>query len=269
MADARTLADLDKLTLKVRYDDGFIAYLNGREVARREFAGTPSWDSHADTARESSVQSFDEYIDISASAGALKAGANILAVHAMNSGSTSSDFLILVALDAASVKVEGTFALEGYLKLLDGLRITELMYHAPQGSACDYVELQNVIDETLDVNGVRFGNGIRFTFPPLILQPGETVVVVADPAAFRSTYGAGAKVAGPYDGNLSNGGEEIVLQLPSPHDAAILRFTYRDEWYPEADGAGKSLTIQDPGGSPAIWNDPENWRPADPTPGQP
>jgi hypothetical protein len=267
-AEAHTLADLDKLTLKVRYDDGFIAYLNGQEVARREFTGTPSWDSHADTARESSAQGFDEYIDVSEFAGALKTGANILAVHAMNSGPTSSDFLILVVLDGVSEKVEGSFALEGYLKLLDGLRITELMYHAPQGSTCDYVELQNVIDEALDVNGVRFGKGISFTFPPLTLQPGETVVVAADPGAFRSTYGAGPRVVGPYGGNLSNGGEEIVLQLPAPYDAAMLRFTYSDTWYPDADGGGKSLVIQDPAGPPVTWNDPESWRPADPTPGQ-
>jgi hypothetical protein len=267
--DVRTLAEINKLTLKVRYDDGFIAYLNGKEVARREFAGTPSWDSHADTARESNVQGFDEYIDISEFAGALKPGANILAVHAMNSGSTSSDFLILVALDGVSVRTQGSFALAGYLKLLDGLRITELMYHAPQGSACDYVELQNVIDEPLDINGVRFSKGINFTFPALTLQPGETIVVAADPAAFRSTYGAGAAVAGPYSGNLSNDGEEVVLLLPSPYDAAILRFTYSDAWYPDTDGGGKSLAIQDSTGPPATWNDPESWRPADPTPGRP
>jgi hypothetical protein len=267
--DARILADLDKLMLKVRYDDGFIAYLNGREVARREFTGTPSWDSHADTARESSVQGFDEYIDISEFADALKAGANILAVHAMNSGSTSSDFLILVALDGVSMRTEGSFALEGYLRLLDGLRITELMYHAPQGPACDYVELQNVIDEPLDVNGVRFGKGINFTFPALTLPPGETVLVVADLAAFRATYGAGPRVVGPYSGSLSNGGEGIVLQLPAPYDAAILRFTYSDAWYPDTDGGGKSLVIQDSADPPVTWNDPASWQPSDPTPGQP
>ena len=90
--------------------------------------------------------------------------------------------------------------------------------------------------------------------------------MVADPDAFRSTYGAGPRVIGQYSGNLSNDGEEIVLQLPSPYDAAILRFTYGGAWYPEADGAGKSLVIQDSAGPPITWNDPESWRPADPTP---
>jgi len=98
--DENTFADVNELTLKVRYDDGFVAYLNGQEVARRNFTGAPSWNSKADGAVESDVQGFDEYIDISPSLSRLKAGANILAIHGMNSGTTSSDFLISVTLDA-------------------------------------------------------------------------------------------------------------------------------------------------------------------------
>ncbi len=101
--DAAALAGIKGLTLKARCDDGFVAYLNGKEVARSNFAGTPAWDSHADSAVEANGQDFDEVIDISANIGELKAGANVLAIHAMNSGSTSSDFLISVALDAIAV----------------------------------------------------------------------------------------------------------------------------------------------------------------------
>ena len=101
--DENTLADVNELTLKVRYDDGFVVYLNGQEVARRNFTGTPSWNSKADSAIESGVQGFDDYIDLSAFLSSLKAGANILAIHGMNSGPTSSDFLISVSLDAVLV----------------------------------------------------------------------------------------------------------------------------------------------------------------------
>jgi hypothetical protein len=97
--DARTLADVNAVTLKVKYDDGFVAYLNGVEVARRNFTGTPAWNSHANGAVESGGDDFDAYIDLSQFIAELKPGANILAVQAMNSGSTSSDFLISVALD--------------------------------------------------------------------------------------------------------------------------------------------------------------------------
>ena len=104
--DATVLAGLSRLMLNVRYDDGFVAYLNGQEVARRNFTGTPLWDSHADSAVEASVSDFDAIVDISEYKGELKAGANILAVHGMNSGSSSSDFLITVVLEAVSVRVE-------------------------------------------------------------------------------------------------------------------------------------------------------------------
>jgi len=38
----------DSVTLRMRYDDGFVAYLNGVEIARRNVAGTPTWDARAD-----------------------------------------------------------------------------------------------------------------------------------------------------------------------------------------------------------------------------
>ncbi|MCX5644236.1 MAG: lamin tail domain-containing protein [Phycisphaerae bacterium] len=104
--EASTLAEISGLTLKVRDDDGFVAYLNGKEVVQRNFTGTPAWNSHADSAIESNVQDVDESIDLSAFTGDLKAGANILAIHGMNSGSTSSDFLITVALEAVLAKVQ-------------------------------------------------------------------------------------------------------------------------------------------------------------------
>ncbi|MGE5294708.1 MAG: lamin tail domain-containing protein [Solirubrobacterales bacterium] len=97
--DAETLVDAGGLTLKVRYDDGFVAYLNGVEVARRNFTGTPAWNSHADDSGESALEDFDEYIDISPFLVDLKDGANLLAIQGMNSGTSSSDFLISAAMD--------------------------------------------------------------------------------------------------------------------------------------------------------------------------
>jgi hypothetical protein len=267
--DANVLADINELMLKVRYDDGFVAYLNGTQVASRNFTGTPSWNSHADSAIEASVQDFDEYIDIYQYASNVKVGANILAIHLMNSSPTSSDLLMSVALDAVSVKVEGELGLQNDLNLLDGLRVTELMYHSPEGSDFDYVELQNVSDVSLDLTGVRFTKGIDFTFPQMQLAPGEFVVVAGDLASFRLRYGSGVRVAGQYSGSLSNNGEDIVLKLALPLEAAIMRFGYSDRWYPTTDGGGESLAIVDPMADPAAWSLAESWQPADPTPGRP
>jgi hypothetical protein len=103
--DPAVLDGLSGLTLKVRYDDGYVAYLNGKEVARANFTGTPAWNSQADSAGEANGQDFDDFIDISQNISDLKAGANLLAIHAMNGGSTSSDFLISAALDAVAVEM--------------------------------------------------------------------------------------------------------------------------------------------------------------------
>jgi hypothetical protein len=101
------------------------------------------------------------------------------------------------------------------------------------------------------------------------LRQGEYTVVVANKAAFQSAYGASARVAGQYSGDLSNTGEEIALQLPSPFDAAILRFTYSGAWYPTASGKGKSLAIKNAASPAATWGDSKSWRLSDPTPGKP
>lgn len=91
--------DWETMTLAMRYDDGFVAYLNGVEVARALFTGTPQWDSHADSGRE--AQGLDSF-DISAHKGLLQPGENLLAIQGLNASSTSSDFLIGAELIATT-----------------------------------------------------------------------------------------------------------------------------------------------------------------------
>ena len=84
-----------------------------------------------------------------------------------------------------------------------------------------------------------------------------------------------APVVGPFNGNLSNQGERIVLEKPLVHDPSgfPLSWTVVDEviyfdkepWTREADGTGKVLqriSTRRPG------NDPSNWQADVPTPGR-
>ena len=41
----------DCLTLRARYEDGYIAYLNGTEIIKKNFSSTPAWNSMADSNR--------------------------------------------------------------------------------------------------------------------------------------------------------------------------------------------------------------------------
>ena len=270
VADASSMARLEALLLSVRYDDAFVAYLNGVEVVRANFTGTPQWDSLADRSHESVAQEFDAVFDLSPYAGLVREGTNLLAIQAMNGSVSSSDLLISVALETTVVEFAG--GEHPYLKelqLLDGLRITELMYHAEAGNDGDYIELRNIGDETLDVTGLRFTDGIAFTFGEMMLGAGEHVVVVGDLAGFQAAYGSAATVAGEYTDRLSDRGEDIVLKLAAPWDAAVMRFRYEDSWYPDTDGDGQSLVVEEVTAAPVAWNDRANWRASPPSPGRP
>ncbi|NQU23560.1 MAG: lamin tail domain-containing protein, partial [Candidatus Nealsonbacteria bacterium] len=92
------LSNIDKLTLRMQYDDGFVAYLNGKEVHRSSgVAGyPPNWDFADASSHEAG--GFDEF-DITDDIGLLVQGSeNILAIHGLNRGATSSDMLILPEL---------------------------------------------------------------------------------------------------------------------------------------------------------------------------
>ena len=153
--------------------------------------------------------------------------------------------------------------------LLRYLRISELMYEPSGGTPYEFIELINTGPVTLDLTGLRFTDGISFTFPSMLLAPGEEVLVVGDLAAFQSRYGASLNLAGVFDGNLNNSGEDVVLSLPLPFDAAILRFEYRPAWYPSTAGAGRSLELRDPLPAARDFDLATSWGPSDAINGSP
>jgi hypothetical protein len=142
----------------------------------------------------------------------------------------------------------------------ESLRISEIRCH-PAAPNTEYVELCNVGAETIDLNLVRFADGVNFVFPAVGLEPGGRCLVVQDREAFEAMYGATLPCVGRYTGSLNNSGERIELQ-----DAAgrsIQAFSYRDDWHDITDGAGFSLTVRDLGtGDPNAWNDAGAWRPS-------
>ncbi|MBB5349830.1 hypothetical protein HNR46_000051 [Haloferula luteola] len=102
------------LTLRMKYDDGFVAYLNGTEIARDNIAsGTPSWNSHALTNRNDEDALSYATFEIVVPEGALVAGTNVLAIHGLNYATGNSDrrFLIsplLEAVVAPTIGIETT-----------------------------------------------------------------------------------------------------------------------------------------------------------------
>jgi hypothetical protein len=284
---------LDSLTLRMKYDDGFVAYINQTEVARSNNAPDElGWDSAATQPNTDSTAIVFENFDVTGFKGALHGGANVLAIHGLNSSPTSSDVLVLPELVSASTTggEDGITIDEPTLvqaRAFDGewsalnealfyfdipVRITEIMYHPapPPGDSpydadnFEFIEIQNVSTEPVDFTGVRLVKGVEFDFTGFVgvLPPGEIVVVVDNLGAFASRYGLrGIQVAGEYDGNLGNAGEEI--RLVGPLGEPILEFEFDDGWYPETDGEGKSLVIADAGGDRESWGEAASWRPSD------
>jgi hypothetical protein len=141
----------------------------------------------------------------------------------------------------------------------NALVISEIMYNPspPSGTELDisaenddyeYLEIQNVSSETIDLTDVRFTKGIDFDFPiGTQIEPGQFLLIVKNVAAFEGRYGTGLPVIGSYGtDNLSNSGEQIKLSLGA--GTGILDFVYGDSlpWPERSDGQGFSLILTDP-----------------------
>lgn len=186
--------------------------------------------------------------------------------HIVDDGFTSSAGGIFTATGREQ-RVRSAF---DYLLLVDpgttrpameSLRITEFMYHHPTDTTLEWIELANTGSSRLDLAGVYFESTrpfAEFVFGNVLLEAGEAAVLVAESSSFVSEHGNGPRILGEWaGGQLSNGGERIVLRdsLGNPiHD-----YTYDDElgWPSEADGQGSSLEVVDTEGD---YDDPFNWR---------
>jgi len=93
-----TPAEVAAMRLHVDYDDAFIAYLNGVEVARANITGEfPPFNQNADTYTEPKIcfGGQPETFTLDLQIGLLQDGENVLAIQVHNSGSSSSDLTII------------------------------------------------------------------------------------------------------------------------------------------------------------------------------
>jgi hypothetical protein len=93
--DLEEIPALDALLLRIRYEDGYVAYLNGIEIAADNEPPGLDWSSGSTSDRPDSEATQAVDVDISSAIDLLVAGKNVLAIHGLNRASTSSDILIL------------------------------------------------------------------------------------------------------------------------------------------------------------------------------
>jgi len=89
---------LQSLTLRVKYDDGFVAYLNGQEVVRRNAPAAVQYNSTATASRPAASALVAEEINLSGSLAAVVTGPNVLAIQALNESAADTDFLLVPEL---------------------------------------------------------------------------------------------------------------------------------------------------------------------------
>ena len=94
------------LLLRMKCDDGFVAYINGHEVARLNAPEVAEWDSMATgSGNDQASMQFSAY-DISGHKDKLQSGRNILAIHGMNISERSSDLLFVTELQTNDSDLE-------------------------------------------------------------------------------------------------------------------------------------------------------------------
>jgi hypothetical protein len=178
---------------------------------------------------------------------------NVVTVRARARNNTTGEW---------SPLTEATFAPRAVPADSNSLVMAELMYHPPDATAAElaagfsnaddfeFIRLLNISNVPLDLSGVRFTTGVTFDFGAgsvRFLNPGDSVLVVKNRAAFRIRYGnrLDARVAGEFVGNLSNSGERLAIMAGTN----VLRdFSYSDggAWPESPDGDGPSLLLRTP-----------------------
>ena len=98
-----SLSDIDSLSLRMQYNDGFVAYLNGTEVARRNAPASVTWNSAATASRSAAASQSEEAFNLTGSKHLLVVGTNVLAIQGLNVSAGDDTFLINPILSAGTL----------------------------------------------------------------------------------------------------------------------------------------------------------------------
>jgi hypothetical protein len=280
------IQDVSGLLLKVRYDDAFIAYLNGIEVQRALFNGEPSWNSSASASHSDNDAVNFETFDISTHLNKLRLGQNMLAIQGLNAGATSSDFLISVELTASTdavsttpsgvsppaIRYQGPITLDASTpvkaRVLSGstwsalneaifsvgpiaesLRISEIMYHPANTGNPNDPNTEYVELTNIGSRTINL-NLVKFTKGVDFTFPNVELA----PHGYCLVVKDTAAFEDKYSAGLPVVGQwqgslsnaGERIELQDAVGNRLCSFRFDDDWFDATDGAGFSLTLKDP-----------------------
>ena len=153
---------------------------------------------------------------------------------------------LLSYISRRAQEVESFLHTEGFVET--PIVIQEIHYNPSKDQGEDdlyeFVELINVGEIAVSLEGFAFTDGISFTFPAsATLEAGQCLVVARDAATYSTLD---CPVFEWTDGKLSNAGER--LELVDASGVVVDTVTYDDDtpWSEAADGEGASLVVIDP-----------------------
>jgi len=215
IGSAAELSQITQLLLDVNYDDGFIAYLNGVEIARS--AGSNGSGLTA-TVINHEAAGFETFALNTAAINALNVGSNVLAMQGINITTNSSDMLL-------------DFSLTGFNGNPDAVGIPNEQIGSPtilfngfdanpasgnQGQ--EYIRLHNPNSTAVDISGWKLAGGVDLAFRPgTVIPAGGELYAVADIQQFLATsqgeIGGGQEnlTHGNYSGQLGFLSETVNL----------------------------------------------------------
>ena len=181
---------LTSLTLRMKYDDGFAAYINGTRVASVGAPASPQWNSVATADHPDSAAVVFEDFNIPLGPDLLEAGGNILAIHGLNRSTGSSDLLVLPRLDATTAATNPGLGEAGYFQNAtpatsngtnQGLPAGAVTFSVPGRGFTNSVSLElSVASPNTDIRYTTNGNvptasSTRYTGNPITITSSQII----------------------------------------------------------------------------------------------
>ncbi len=171
----------DQLALQARYADGFVAFLNGVEVLRRNAPQTLSWDAKATATRTTNESLITESFDLTPLAGNVRSGANILSIQALRAAADSPFFVFSAGLSGRRRQTDAP----PELAFSEIAAATNLNF---------FVEIANRGSSPASLAGCTLVSalGKTYSFPATILRSGDLLAITGTDLGF--TLGKDEKI---------------------------------------------------------------------------
>ena len=217
-------AAISQMVLHMDYDDGFVAYLNGVEIARAQMVGKgalPRFDVFSSGLHEAQMYQNlpPEKFVISNPASVLKTGENMLAIQIHNSDAASSDFTAIPFLSVGTVEKPDTF------RKVDILNLASTDFHtnfkiSADGESLYLANPSGAIADSVRIGALSLNNSYGRTLKDPLTW---AVYTTSTPGKENTGEGLSGESTGvptfSLPGGVYSAGLKVTLTAPDKNDS--------------------------------------------------